>query len=276
VTSVGDHCINLNYPTASVNEPRWGYGRARHPLLYEIIDRGRKDYQEVLHRFLNYKDKYLAISRREDDKTPLEPHLTTPWLPGLDSLALYSMLPIREPATYIEIGSGSSTKFARRSIRDNSLETEVVSIDSAPRGDIDAICDQVLRKPLEEVDCSFFDQLEANDILFVDSSHRCFMNSDVTVIFLDVLPRLRPGVVVEIHDVFLPDDYPPSWAQRYYRQQYLLAAYILAEGQGFDVLLPNGFFSKDPQLHETLSPIFSAPDMSGVRSGGGSFWLRMK
>ena len=275
MTLIGNYPINLNYPTASVNEPRWGYEKPRHPLLHQIIDRGRKDYQSLLRRFLDYKDRYLAISRHEDEGLPLEPHLTTPWLPGLDSLALYCMLPILKPAKYIEIGSRNSTRFARRSIRDNSLETEVVSIDPAPRAEIDGICDQLLRKPLEEVDCSFFDQLEANDVLFVDSSHRCFMNSDVTVMFLDVLPRLRPGVVVEIHDIFLPDDYPPSWAQRYYSEQYLLAAYVLAEGRRFDVLLPNGFISKDPQLRKILSPIFSAPDMTEVRSGGGSFWLRM-
>lgn len=276
VTFKGHYPIYLNYPTASVNEPRWGYGKPRHPLLYEIIDRGWKDYENLLRRFLNYKDKYLKINRHEDEQTPWEPHLTNSWLPGLDSLALYSMLAIYKPTKYIEVGSGNSTKFARRSIRDNHLKTKIISVDPEPRAEIDAICDEVLRKPVEEVDYLFFDKLETSDVLFIDSSHRCFMNSDVTGIFLDVLPRLKPGVLVEIHDIFLPDDYPPWWAERYYSEQYLLAAYILAEGRKFDILLPNGFISKDPQLRKIVSPIFSAPDMDEVSSGGGSFWLVIK
>ena len=65
------------------------------------------------------------------------------------------------------------------------------------------------------------------------------MNSDVAVFFLDILPNLAPGVVVHIHDVFLPDDYPPQWIERYYSEQYLLACYLLAESTKFDVILPN-------------------------------------
>jgi hypothetical protein len=271
----GNYSITLNYPTAANNEPRWGYGKPSHPLLYEMIDRQRKDYEKLLYSFLEYKDQYQAINKHEDEKVPAEPHLATPWLPGLDSLALYALLAIYKPAKYIEVGSGNSTKFTRRSIRDNTLKTKLISIDPEPRTEIDTICDQVLRKPVEEVDCLFFDQLEANDILFVDNSHRCFMNSDATVIFLEILPRLKPGVLVQIHDIFLPNDYPPWFVERYYSEQYLLAAYILAQGQKFDILLPNQFITQDPQLHKIISPIFAAPAMREVGSGGGSFWLLM-
>jgi len=63
----------------------------------------------------------------------------------------------------------------------------------------------------------------------VDNSHRCFQNSDVTVVFLDVLPRLRSGVIIYIDDVYLPYDYPPEWSMRYYSEQYLLAVVVAPE-----------------------------------------------
>ena len=276
MTFRGDYPIHLNYPTTALNEPRWGYGKPWNAFLYDIIDRGRQEYEHILQSFLDYKDGYQAINKHENEKTPEEPYLTTPWLPGLDSLALYCLLAIHKPAKYIEVGSGNSTKFAYRSIRDNHLNTKIISIDPEPRAEIDTMCDQILRKPVEAIDCQFFEQLEANDILFIDSSHRCFMNSDATVMFLDVLPRLRPGVLVEIHDIFLPADYPPHWVERYYSEQYLLAAYILAQGQTMDILLPNFFVTNDPQLHRIVQPIFSASIMNEVKSGGGSFWLKIK
>ena len=102
VTFEGNNPIYLDYPAASVNEPRWGYGKPAHPLLYNIIDRGRKNYERLLCSFFDYKEKYLEINRFEDEQMPWEPHLTTPWLPGLDSLALYSMLAIHKPAKYVE------------------------------------------------------------------------------------------------------------------------------------------------------------------------------
>ncbi len=128
------------------------------------------------------------------------------------------------PKRFVEVGSGDSTRSAsrRRSIRDHSLPTLITSIDPTPRAEIDKLCDFVIRKPLEEVELDVFDELGPGDFLFIDGSHRSFSNSDVTVAFLDVLPRLRAGVVVHFHDIFWPYDYPPEWADRYYSEQYLL------------------------------------------------------
>ena len=270
------YTISVNYPTSSVNEPRWGHGKPQHQLLREIFERGRDRYAELLRRFVDLGGKYLTIEAWQDNRRPWEPSLNNPWLPGLDSLALYCELAILDPVRYVEVGSGSSTKFAGRSIRDNTLRTEITSIDPEPRAEIDAICDHILRSPLEQIEHSFFETLAINDILFFDGSHRCFMNSDVTVMFLDILPRLKPGVVVQIHDIYLPDDYPPWWAERYYSEQYLLAAYILAQGQKFDILLPNRFVAQDPQLLGIVKPILDASEMGEERKVGGSFWLVTK
>jgi hypothetical protein len=84
-------------------------------------------------------------------------------------------------------------------------------LDPEPRAQIDALCDTSIRRRLEDCDLSMFDQLEAGDILFFDGSHRVFTNSDVTVFFLELMPRLKPGVIVHIHDIFLPCS---SWIAR--------------------------------------------------------------
>jgi hypothetical protein len=102
------------------------------------------------------------------------------------------------------------------------------------------------------------------------------MNSDSTVMFLDVIPRLKPGVLVEIHDITLPCDYPVAWKNRYYAEQYLLAAYLLADGNRFDIALPSAFVSDDAEMKEILSPLWAAPAMKNVEKFGCSFWFRMR
>jgi Methyltransferase domain len=188
------------------------------------------------------------------------------------------------PKRFVEVGSGYSTRFARRAIREHSMPTRITSIDPAPRAEIDQLCDSVIRRPLEEVDLCVFDELEPGDILFIDSSHRTFSNSDVTALFMDVLPRLRSGVVVHLHDIFWPYDYPPEWANRYYSEQYLLGAYLLGDrASRVTVLLPNAFVIHDRELAEVCKPLL---EIAGIRRpktadcsphglGGCSFWLTL-
>jgi hypothetical protein len=121
-----------------------------------------------------------------------------------------------------------------------------------------------------------FDDLGAGDILYIDSSHRVFMNSDVTTLFLDVLPRLKPGILIQIHDVTIPYDYPAQWQDRYYSEQYLLAAYLLAEGDKLEIMLPSTFISDDPELNSILSPLWTAGQMGEAETFGCSFWIRVR
>jgi len=192
---------------------------------------------------------------------------------GLDSLALYYFVASRQPTRIIEIGSGHSTCFARRAIDDQGLRTRLISIDPEPRTGIDQLCHEVIRKRLEECDLSFTDDVGEKDIVFLDGSHRCFMNSDVTVFFLEVLPRLRPGVLVHVHDVYLPFDYPAEIANRYYSEQYLLACHILGGGLKVRVELPNAYISQDADLHGVLKPFWESTQMRGAIPHGVSFWF---
>jgi hypothetical protein len=242
--------------------------------LYELINQNRAAYKNSLGSFLSFEEYFLRVPVIDlDAPRQLSWSWKNLWLPGLDAVALYSFICLRRPKRYVEIGSGISTQFARRAIQDHNLLTKITSIDPKPRAHIDALCDRVIRRPVEVVDLAVFDELEAGDVLFIDGSHRCFMNSDVAVVFLDVLPRLRSGVLVEFHDILLPYDYPPGWRLRYYSEQYLLAAYLLARSNSFQVVLPNFFITRDPELGQVLGPLWAKPGMKGVQSYGSSFWI---
>jgi hypothetical protein len=255
-------------------EPRYGYGKPAHPRLYELIGRDRSIYRHYLQQFAAFRSDVASIDLHGDTEA-LEPLWVNAMLPGLDGLSIFGMLAIHRPKRYFEIGSGNSTKFARFAISARSLKTSITSIDPAPRASIDQICDRIIRLPLEEVALTEFDALEPGDIIFIDNSHRVFMNSDVTVTFLDILPRLRPGVIVGLHDINLPYDYEPGIVDRYYSEQYLLAVHLLAEGKRTRNLLPCYFVTMDEELRSILKPLWADPRLSTVNPSGSSFWLQI-
>lgn len=263
--------IELDYVVAP--RPRWGYGRPPHPQLYAIIDEGRARYADCLEQFLAYREALSRIDVEDSTAAPMEPAWNNPWFGGLDAVALYGLLRLGRPRLYMEIGSGTSTKFARRAIADGNLSTRVVSIDPQPRAEIDGLCEEVIRQGLEDAPLETFDRLQAGDILFLDGSHRVFTNSDTVVFFFEILPRLAPGVLIHIHDVLLPYDYPPEWNARFYSEQYLLGAFLLGGGRSVQIEMPNAFVSFDQSLRAIAEPLWSE-HLKGVFQLGGSFWLR--
>lgn len=262
--------ISLDYEVRP--EPRWGHGKPVHPQLQYIIARNAHAYADLLQRFGTYADDLLKIPLDAPDATSPAWHNT--YMTGLDAVALYCMLALGNPARYLEVGSGHSTRFARRAIADHKLRTTITSIDPEPRAEIDALCDRVVRTPLERADPAPFDELESGDIVFFDGSHRSFANSDATVALIEVFPRLKPGVLVEVHDVTLPWDYPSVFCDAYYSEQYLLAAYLLADGPTFEIVLPNFFVTLTPELHHILDPVWDRFAWSATATNGLSFWMR--
>src|SRR5262249_16912996 len=192
----------------------------------------------------------------------------------LDAASLVCFILETRAEVYFEIGSGNSTKFARHAIRLDSLQTKVISLDPQPRVEIDALCDEACRMRLEDSDHEIFSVLQAGDILFFDGSHRVFTNSDVAVFLLEILPNLPPGVLVHIHDIFLPLDYPPEWNDRLYSEQYILAAMLLCRDRPFDVILPNCYVTSDPTLSKMASALMSG---TGTKPAPAvSFWIRTR
>jgi hypothetical protein len=267
----GGHHIRIPWDPPPANaQPRYGYGRPSHPRLAELLGRDDGRYREVLRGFEQYGDDLAAIPLEQAD--PLEPHWRSDFLFGIDGASLYGFVRTLEPRRYIEVGSGNSTLFVNRARRDGAINMEIISLDPCPRREIDSICDRVVRKPLEQVDLEVFSELEDGDILFMDGTHRVFMNSDVTAFFLDVLPELPPGVLVGIHDIHLPDDYRPEHNDRHFSEQYMLAAYLLGEPSWMQPVLPCWYVSRHPELkdlaHSLIPPAFAREEPDGV-----IFWL---
>ncbi|MCC6370138.1 MAG: class I SAM-dependent methyltransferase [Bacteroidia bacterium] len=258
-------------------KPRYGYGKKPHAQLYGIIDAQRSNYENFIAEILKFTPVFHAIKTSDKETNENEPAWNNGFLPGLDIIALYTFLNHFKPKKYIEIGSGNSTKVARKSIKDNGLSTKIISIDPFPRANIDHLADTVIRQPLENMsDYSLITkELEANDILFIDNSHRCLPNSDATVCFLELLPQLKPGVIVHIHDIYLPYDYPQDMCDRFYSEQYVLAAFLLANPDKYKVLLPGIFVSEDKALAALLEPVWKSENTANVERHGGSFWFKV-
>src|SRR5262249_46442361 len=111
-----------------------------------------------------------------------------------------------------------------------------------------------------------------NDILFIDSSHVFRVDSDVRFLFLEVLPRLNPGVLIHIHDIFLPYDYPRDWIvkeHRFWNEQYLLHAFLLFN-RAFEVLWAGSYMHT--RHSDKLKRAFASYDPASVWPG--SFWMR--
>lgn len=162
-----------------------------------------------------------------------------------DAEALYLIVQITKPRKWVEVGSGNSTRLLRRAIRDGSIDTLVTSIDPEPRVDVVGMVDTLHRCRLEDYEGDAFSTMHAGDILFIDSSHFARTGNDVVRIFMNILPALPAGVIVHIHDVFLPYEYPLEWVKEGYdwNEQYLLQCFL--HGSNHDVLWPGYHLQRD-------------------------------
>jgi len=214
-----------------------------------------------------------AWPERPDPSRPSLPAWDNWFLTPVDMVTLHGMIAALRPARYIEIGSGMSTRVVHAARQAASCATEIVSIDPSPRVEVEALCDRAIRARLEENLDPVLSLTRPGDILFFDGSHRSFPGSDVTRFFLDLLPRLPPGVVVHIHDIYLPDDYPPRAWDRLWSEQYLLAAWLLGGARGLEILLPCAELCRDP---ESLALFAAVPALSAGQAppASSSFWLK--
>ena len=277
----GPEPIFLDYPIEP--RPRYGYGLPPHPELYDLINGRRVAYLDLIAKFGEYASKLSKI-REVADRDGTDPNWQNDYIGGLDAIALYCLPALNNSSRYIEIGSGNSTKFVRRSVRDNDLGTKIISIDPTPRAEIDGLCDEVIRQPLERGDLGIFGALNSGDILVLDGSHHALQNSDATVFFLEILPRLASGVLVYIDDIFLPYDYPPTWRDRFYSEQYVLAALLLGDRMTrYEVILPHVFIDEDEELFEASAALWSKIGRSAQRGNslgahgrsGKGMWLKI-
>lgn len=143
--------------------------------------------------------------------------LNQAWFPALDAAAAYTLVRDRKPLHIVEVGSGHSTRILARALCGVG---EILAIDPAPRADIAGLPGvEIVPTTLQNASLDIFDRLRTGDMLFIDSSHILMPGSDVDLLFNRVLPRLPSGVLVHIHDIFLPFDYPAIWGWRNYNEQ---------------------------------------------------------
>lgn len=225
--------------------------------------------KEILTTINKYRDIFAAIPLTA--KLPGEPYWNNHYIPVIDGMMIYSTLAQKNPRYYVECGSGNTTKFAAKAIRDNNLRTKIISIDPHPRADIDTLCYKNIRIPLEEMNIEFFSTLTEEDIFLVDNSHRAFANSDVTVFFTEILPILSKGLIYALHDIALPDE---IFADRFYNEQYMLATYLLGGGDGDQIYFPTAYLCNHTNMIEELQKSMNLPEIK-ISSGftGGFFWL---
>lgn len=193
------------------------------------------------------------------------------WFPRLDAAAAYALVRRSRPGRIVEIGSGHSTRFMARAVRDGGLATSITCIDPAPRANLAGLGVTHERRLLAAADPVLAD-LGAADVLFVDSSHIAMPGTDLDLIVGDVLPRLPSGMLLHIHDILLPDPYPVDWAWRGYNEALLVAA--LLGGGGWEIVFASHWVaSRRPEslAHGILSRI---PLVAGARET--SLWLRRR
>jgi len=262
----------FDYPYAP-RQRNWS-GQPGFRALCSLLESEVPRYLTLLREVASMRDFFESIPVQAPESS--SPRWLNDWITAVDAMALCALLKRHNPAIYMEVGSGNSTKFARKTIAHYGLRTKIISIDPAPRADVNSLCDEIVRFALEQADLGIFGRLAANDVLFVDNSHRSFANSDVTVFFTEVLPALPSGLVWGIHDIFLPDDYPQVWndEKRFYNEQYLLFTYLLG-GAGRDhPLLPNAYLSHHSQHLAAMTDLWESPKLQGVQSYGCAFWMQ--
>jgi predicted O-methyltransferase YrrM len=192
-----------------------------------------------------------------------------------DALILGMMIANEPPSHVIEIGSGYSTAVILDSMESIRGSCRIICVEPYPERlygllrKSDARAVQVIEQPVQELQPEIFDVLEDGDILFIDSSHVAKVDSDVSYLLLRILPRLRAGVRVHIHDIFYPEAYPIGWLRegRAWNESLFLRAFLIGN-ECFEVEVFNSFLSRvSPELIESYDKKF-------LEHPGGSLWLR--
>lgn len=262
---------------ARVEEPEW---RARvwpqQPHEMPGID-WRPEAQLDLCREVFAKQRPLEFpSERSDTRTPPEYWRNSRMYPPLDAWVLQAFLRHLEPQRVIDVGIGHSSLVTARVNRELFGErTRFTAIDPFPpdfmSGGVPGI-DEVRAEEIQETPLELFDQLGQNDLLFIDTSHVVKTGGDVPWIYNQILPRLRSGVVVHLHDAFLPGDYPEHWVRegRAWNELYLIQAF-LAFNSAFEIVFGTHWMR---QNHWDLLQVAFPGLTDENRDRGSSLWIR--
>lgn len=248
----------------------------------EIINLSISDKKQ-----LNILSIFKAKFKKEYDNLPLDKtsvdhqyYVNNNSFESGDAEVLYSMIRNFKPNKIIEIGSGYSTYLSAQAIEKNrsenkNYECELIAIEPYPNKILKRGfpgLSRLLTTKIEDIPLSLFSELKENDILFIDSSHVLKIGGDVKYEYLELIPRLNKNVIIHVHDIFLPAEYPKKWImddKHFWTEQYLLQAF-LTFNESFEVLWGGQYMHlKFPNELEDAFKLYKKEERSPC-----SFWIK--
>jgi hypothetical protein len=236
------------------------------------------EQQLTLLKSFTYQDELLAIPIGKADVKTFGYHNGA--FESGDAEMLYNVIRHFKPNQFVEVGCGQSSlmaklAFARNRLDDPDYSCRHVCIEPFEQPWLEEIGVEIIRERIELVDTAIVESLERNDVFFIDSSHVIRPQGDVLHEFLLLLGLLKPGVIVHVHDVFTPRDYPAAWVlddRRLWNEQYLLEAF-LSFNESFEILAMVNFLA-----HEHREALDEACPVLAQETGRepGSFWFRRR
>ena len=196
--------------------------------------------------------------------------------PLLDSNYLYSIIRLKKPNTIIEIWSWNSTLMAINAINKNKDENinyncKHTCIEPYEMPWLESTWVNIIRKKLENIDLNIFNELKENDILFIDSSHIIRPWWDVLTEYLQILPILNKWVLVHIHDILTPYEYPKQWLNdwvSFWNEQYLAEAFLINNNSYKIIWMMSYLYINNKDFLEKKFPL-----LKELKQGWSSLWL---
>lgn len=216
-------------------EPQFDHRRPKRPFSEERelpgIDWNIPGQLEMLARF-QYAEELAGIPMHRADGA--EFHFNNGFFESGDAEYWYQLIRTVKPKRIIEIGSGFSTMMAMRALRKNreisaGHQCEHICVEPYEQRWLEKSGARVIRQRVEDIQPDWLLELDENDVLFIDSSHIIRPEGDVLFEYLQLLPRLRRGVIVHVHDIFSPRNYLSQWLREdvwFWNEQYLLEAFL--------------------------------------------------
>lgn len=198
------------------------------------IDFREAQQVELLKSFQYSHEINTIIGQDQKNNNPSQFVINNGTFEAGDAEFFYQFLRYLKPRKVIEIGSGNSTKLASAALLKNKetdkIESVHICIEPYEQPWLEEFSNIKLHRSLiEETDIPWEEELRSGDLLFIDSSHIIRPQGDVLKEYLEIIPRLQPGVYVQIHDIFTPRDYPSTWVKEkvlFWNEQYLLEALL--------------------------------------------------
>jgi len=231
--AVGVLPIRDHYYQPMINPKKYLQKPLNDPRVLPGIEWNIEEQLSLIGNF-HYQDELRLVPKEEKDAKALAFYYNNPSLCAADAEFLYNIIRHFKPRRVIEVGCGYSTRMAVRAEKKNEAENAEnaclhICIEPYEMPWLEKMEVEVMRSKVEDVPLATFSQLEAGDILFIDSSHIIRPQGDVLFEFLELLPTLKPGVLIHVHDVFSPRDYLEAWVvdqHIQWNEQYLLEAFL--------------------------------------------------